>query len=67
MQIADVGLYAAKKAGRDQAMIGEVDGPTPAPRPESSGEDAAERTGPRPAMQEASYEEDPRPSGVEIR
>ncbi len=67
VQIADVGLYAAKKAGRDQAMIGEVDGPTPAPRPESSGEDAAERTGPRPAMQEASYEEDPRPSGVEIR
>ena len=67
VQIADVGLYAAKKAGRDQAMIGEVDGPTPAPRPKSSDGEEAERTGPRPPIQEASYEEDPRPSGAEIR
>ncbi len=66
VQIADVGLYAAKKAGRDRAMIGESDGPIPVPRAPSTSEDS-ERSGQRPPIQEASYEEDPAPSGSEIR
>jgi diguanylate cyclase (GGDEF)-like protein/PAS domain S-box-containing protein len=62
--IADVGLYAAKNAGRDCAMVGEADGPSPAPRradPQAAGRD------PRPPIQEASYEEEPAPSGAQIR
>ncbi len=64
VQIADLGLYASKQAGRDRATIGEADGPTPPPRTASA------RSGPRKKrspIQEASYEEDPAPSGVEIR
>jgi diguanylate cyclase (GGDEF)-like protein len=62
--IADVGLYAAKEAGRDCAMVGESEGPAPAQREADPG---AERREARPPIQEASYEEDPAPSGAQIR
>jgi len=68
VQIADLGLYASKQAGRDRATIGESDGPTPAPRARSAA--GGRGGGPRkkrPSIQEASYEEEPTPSGVEIR
>ncbi len=67
VQIADVGLYAAKKAGRDRVTIGEIDGPLPAPRPHADEEEDSAPSGARPPIQEASYDEDPAPSGVEIR
>ena len=64
MAIADVGLYAAKQAGRDCAMVGESDGPPPEPREADPGAEHREQ---RPPIQEASYEEDPAPSGAQIR
>lgn len=72
VSIADGGLYAAKQAGRDRATIGDSDGPAPAPRTARRGEPAkraegAEQREQRPPIQEASYEEDPAPSGAEIR
>jgi diguanylate cyclase (GGDEF)-like protein/PAS domain S-box-containing protein len=68
MMIADRGLYAAKLAGRDRTTIGEPsmepphsanftgdsEAPTPAPRA-------------RPSLHEAVDDEDPQPSGLEIR
>ncbi len=62
--IADVGLYAAKEAGRDCAVVGEADGPAPARREANPN---AERRDARPPIQEASYEEDPAPNGAQIR
>jgi diguanylate cyclase (GGDEF)-like protein len=72
-RIADDGLYAAKQAGRDRATIGE--------RREKAGDDAqggngdgagagktsGRRRHTRPAIQQASIDEEPRPSGAEIR
>ena len=70
IQIADSGLYAAKAAGRDRATIGE------AKVTELSGMDslasaeatalARARRG-ASAIHRAAEEEDPRPSGLEIR
>jgi diguanylate cyclase (GGDEF)-like protein/PAS domain S-box-containing protein len=67
MAIADLGLYAAKQAGRDRTTIGE---PSTEPlRSSTAGEPesptAARRA--RPSMYEAVDDEDPHPSGLEIR
>ncbi len=79
LNIADGGLYAAKQAGRDRAVVGDpaavamADGDAPAEAPRSpspmvpqDGPIVAARTA-RPPMHEAADEEEPRPSGVQIR
>ena len=80
LSIADAGLYAAKQAGRDRAVVGEPtagepgeEGPAQAP-PEPPGKTLAPQDGPivaargaRPPIHVAADEEEPRPSGVQIR
>ena len=59
LKIADQGLYVAKQTGRDRVTIGD---------PELSGrESPARRNGHRPLLHSASEEEEPRPTGREIR
>jgi diguanylate cyclase (GGDEF)-like protein/PAS domain S-box-containing protein len=72
LRVADDGLYSAKQAGRDRVTIGERNrtDPTAASRGNGRSSAAAKRTRrkpPRPALQEAAIEEEPRPSGAEIR
>jgi diguanylate cyclase (GGDEF)-like protein/PAS domain S-box-containing protein len=70
LQIADSGLYAAKESGRDQVTLGEVDPAAPAPAREKRNGNPAprpRRNGTRPMVHDASDEEDPRPTGLEIR
>jgi diguanylate cyclase (GGDEF)-like protein len=68
LRLADLGLYASKRAGRDRATIGEPigDGPTLAPVVDraASGHNRNPR---RPAIHEAAHEDDPEPRGAEIR
>jgi len=76
VHIADTGLYAAKQAGRDRVTVGK-DAPAgkhpgePAPLdvPEPDGEVAVRLAGRdgRPSIHQAVDEEDPQPSGREIR
>ena len=67
LAIADAGLYAAKGGGRDRAHIGDpaaaksVSKRTPVPERSP----AQRRT--TPSLHEAAEEEEPRPSGIEIR
>jgi len=72
LHTADTGLYAAKEAGRDQVVIGEFDADAQVPSMRSDSPSATaprrrRRNGARPLMHEAADEEDPRPSGAEIR
>jgi diguanylate cyclase (GGDEF)-like protein/PAS domain S-box-containing protein len=84
LHIADGGLYAAKKAGRDRATVGDcesaaqakkeeaarlMDSAEATPLPESPGDQNGIPTvrHARASMHEAAYEEDPPPSGVQIR
>jgi diguanylate cyclase (GGDEF)-like protein len=67
VQVADSGLYAAKQAGRDRITIGEPgSAPGSAPAAATPVPDLASRR-PRPTMRQAAEEEDPRPSGIEVR
>jgi diguanylate cyclase (GGDEF)-like protein/PAS domain S-box-containing protein len=75
LAIADAGLYSAKHAGRDRVAIGDPDatantyGSSNAPLgPEDEAENGAVPGSTRNSMYEAAaHEEEPRPSGVEIR
>jgi diguanylate cyclase (GGDEF)-like protein len=72
LHLADSGLYAAKQSGRDQVTIGESGGEVPGAPPvrgEPNGglPHNARRRATRPMLHEASDEEDPRPTGLEIR
>jgi hypothetical protein len=72
LQIADGGLYESKRAGRDRITIGDGDGDAPEPAPEDRAQPEASKdgrrgNGRRPLMHEAADEEDPRPTGLEIR
>ena len=69
VHIADCGLYAAKARGRDQIALGEAVADDPGrltvvdqPKSSSHRPQAA-----RPAFHEAADEEEPHPSGLEIR
>ena len=70
LSIADAGLYAAKQAGRDRALVGDPRAvqAMPAARPQepADGPIVAARSA-RPPIHEAADEEEPRPSGVQIR
>lgn len=74
MQIADAGLYTAKRNGRDRVTIGAADPdlpPQPRPQPDDSDRQAAAPGSHapqlRPLLHEAADEPDPRPTGLEIR
>jgi hypothetical protein len=72
LHIADSGLYVAKQSGRDQVTIGELTGEAPGAlpareEPNGAPPHSARRRGSRPMLHEASDEEDPRPTGLEIR
>ena len=72
MHIADRGLYRAKQDGRDRAIIGQPSSEPPtlatAPEPQQREHRATGSAAPRrPHLQDAADEEDPRPSGIEIR
>ena len=58
LKIADHGLYVSKQTGRDRVTIGD---------PELSGQTPERRNGHRPLLHSVSEEEDPRPTGLEIR
>jgi diguanylate cyclase (GGDEF)-like protein len=72
VQIADSGLYQSKHEGRDRVTIGE---PDVADRSLLRDNDVDDSTGPEPArpryvappLHDAADDEDPRPSGLEIR
>jgi diguanylate cyclase (GGDEF)-like protein/PAS domain S-box-containing protein len=70
MSIADSGLYESKESGRDRITIGKhplsVSGITPGTY-EGDPLPPARRRPRRSLLQEAAEEEDPRPSGLEIR
>ncbi|HEY4996907.1 MAG TPA: diguanylate cyclase [Solirubrobacteraceae bacterium] len=69
LHIADSGLYAAKQSGRDRTTIGEPTSGGSAMSAIAQAEAttlARARRG-RPSMHEAAEDEDPRPSGLEIR
>jgi diguanylate cyclase (GGDEF)-like protein len=70
MSIADSGLYESKESGRDRITIGKhplsVSGITPGTY-EGDPLPPARRRPQRSLLQEAAEEEDPRPSGLEIR
>ena len=72
LQIADTALYASKAAGRDRITLGvpELDPPLPAPAAaasEARNGGAGRPPHKRPSLHEAADEEDPAPSGVQIR
>jgi diguanylate cyclase (GGDEF)-like protein len=72
VHLADGGLYASKQGGRDQISIGEpsADGEGLQAVPDQDEPTNGRRTGKarrRPALQDAAGEEDPQPSGLEIR
>jgi diguanylate cyclase (GGDEF)-like protein len=84
LYIADGGLYAAKKAGRDRATVGDPESAARAKEEEAaklvesaettpSTELSGDRNGAvvarhkRTSIHEAAYEEDPPPSGIQIR
>ena len=68
LRIADAGLYAAKAAGRDRVMVGDKEqAELMQIAQDAAGADARRRPDPGPALHEAAFEEDPRPSGIEIR
>jgi diguanylate cyclase (GGDEF)-like protein len=72
LHTADCGLYVSKQSGRDRVTIGELsaDAPgAPSPRDEQNGAlpSNGHRRGARPMLHEASDEEEPRPTGLEIR
>jgi diguanylate cyclase (GGDEF)-like protein len=70
LRIADDGLYAAKQAGRDRATIGHRHDAPDSNGAEHGTHDAkprGRRRQGRPAIQQAAMEEEPRPSGAEIR
>jgi diguanylate cyclase (GGDEF)-like protein len=70
MSIADSGLYESKASGRDCVTIGErpleVSGITPMTYNQDPPA-RVRRKGARPLLHDATDEEDPRPSGLEIR
>ena len=64
---ADGGLYMAKQAGRDRVTIGDPAADLPSSG-KLDGDGYATQAGRgRPSMHEAADEEDPHPSGLEIR
>jgi predicted signal transduction protein with EAL and GGDEF domain len=65
---ADGGLYMAKQAGRDRVTIGDpsADLPHSTQMPDERHANGQTRRA-RPSMHEAVDEEDPHPSGLEIR
>jgi diguanylate cyclase (GGDEF)-like protein/PAS domain S-box-containing protein len=73
LSVADAGLYAAKQAGRDRAVVGDplavkakaAEHPA-APEEPADGPIFAAR-GARPPIHEAADEEEPRPNGIQIR
>jgi diguanylate cyclase (GGDEF)-like protein/PAS domain S-box-containing protein len=72
LHIADTGLYVSKSSGRDQVTIGEVDADAPVPPPAQARQNGTAvprpRRGARPLLHAAAAdEEDPRPTGLEIR
>jgi diguanylate cyclase (GGDEF)-like protein/PAS domain S-box-containing protein len=69
IRLADLGLYAAKEAGRDRITIGETlpDGPELTVVADAKSGNGARRRKPRPAMHDAAQEDDPHVGGVEIR
>ncbi len=70
MHIADGGLYAAKQAGRDRVTIGTPSAAlvTAATTDREEQQDAsAHKRRSRPWIHEAADDEDPQPSGLEIR
>jgi diguanylate cyclase (GGDEF)-like protein/PAS domain S-box-containing protein len=81
LSIADGGLYTSKEAGRDRVTLGDSESAEQAKkaeRKEADAEDAASQLPPdgngvvpsrpgRTSMHEAAYEEEPAPSGVQIR
>jgi diguanylate cyclase (GGDEF)-like protein len=72
MRLADLGLYAAKEAGRDRITISDTLPQSPdltvVPAKGSTGNDEsrAKRRG-RPAIQEAAHDDEPQAGGLEIR
>jgi diguanylate cyclase (GGDEF)-like protein/PAS domain S-box-containing protein len=67
MAIADQGLYAAKQAGRDRTTIGEPSTGPPRSPTATEPESATPAPRARPSLHEAVDDEDPHPSGLEIR
>ena len=61
LRLADLGLYGAKEAGRDQIMLGR------AGMPASSGHGGRADDAMRAALALVGDDEEPRPSGLEIR
>ena len=58
LKVADHGLYVSKQTGRDRVTIGD---------PELSGQAPERPNGHRPLLHTVSEEEEPRPTGLEIR
>ena len=71
LQLADAALYAAKESGRDRIVINDAraDEPTTAAAPETSNRTAprAHGRGSFAPLHPGIDEEDPHPSGLEIR
>ena len=69
VHIADCGLYAAKAAGGDRIVIGEpvADDPSRLTVVDEQKRSSRRRGASRPALHEAADEEEPHPSGLEIR
>jgi diguanylate cyclase (GGDEF)-like protein len=67
MLTADGGLYAAKQAGRDRTTIGEPSIESHSPTVIDDLESATPARRGRPSLHEAVDDEDPHPSGLEIR
>jgi diguanylate cyclase (GGDEF)-like protein/PAS domain S-box-containing protein len=71
IRLADLGLYAAKEAGRDSITISETlpEAPdlTVVPEPAKGNGEPARARRRRPAIHEAAQEDDPQASGHEIR
>ncbi len=68
LRIADAGLYAAKQRGRDRVIVGDAKQAADIARAgQMAGAVADAVAQPRPAIHAAAEEDEPRPSGVEIR